>query len=332
MLDLDTEMAAASIRLEEPEPGVEDVVQESDERFDDLGARSNIAKSSSSAKQQDTRHIRFGSVHVASYYMTLGSNPGGTSGPPIELGEFHRSDHFASVEIHFQTSHPYRDPDEYKLANRMSRALREELVARDHTEDEICHEIKAAFDIQLSRLRSSKEDILKVWMEEEERIQKEQQARDAELLAGLNRGAGKRRTGKRQKKSVSWLSPSFLGQSPKKTSARDAYSICPGIGSTVKRDGQAIQAEDEKACTSTQGTGVGKRTGPRRVKSKSCPSALFSEKHVKEHDVRHQADQVKEQPANETFAVDMRKGDESSSNGRVQKSMFARLFPFEGRR
>lgn len=272
------------------------------------------------APKQD-RHIRFGAVDVASYYMTLGSNPGGTSGPPIELGDqLATSQHFSSVECHLEISHPYRHPDDYKLANRMSRALREEIVARYHTEDEICHEVKAAFDIRRSRSRSAKEDILRVWMEEEKRAQEEQRARDADLLAGLNRGAERRRTGERRKKSVSWLSPSFLGK-PSDSGNKESSSV--GIPSSERDEMVNVDGPGEKVDWSNLGV-VRERTGRRRVKSRSCPSGLFTEKHIGEHDAGPLVESRRKKQVGENLIPD-------PVESATKKCAFSRLF-FRGRR
>ena len=326
-IDLDAEIAAASI-AGKPE---DDVVEGGD--VDAIAPLGSSTTSNTAEYLKQDRRIRFGPVDVHFYSMTLGSNPGGTSGPPIELGEFQMSERFSSVESHFETSHPYRHPNEYKLANRMSRILRDEIVARDHNEDEICHEIKAAFDIRLSRLRSSKEDILKAWMEEEEKAQKEQQTRDAELLGGLNRGSGKRRIGKRQKKSVSWLSPAFLGKTVNKESADNPSSES---APTDKTDGQRgmrmIHEKNEKTHVSSLGV-VNKRTDRRRIKSKSCPSALFSEKHIEEHDTRQSSQVPVKKQATKNFVLDtVVKVSNESSNVSLKKAVFARFFPREGRR
>ena len=120
-------------------------------------------------QKNQQKHCRFGSVDVAWYTMTLGSNPGGSVGPPLELGQLQRQEHF---ESHQQCRQALHSGDivacEYKLARRIPRDEREDIVAAlgCFTPTEIARATKAAFDIRLSRIRRSQEDVLRELIEE----------------------------------------------------------------------------------------------------------------------------------------------------------------------
>ena len=257
-----------------------------------------------------TPHIRFGGVDVALYTMTLGSNPGGSCGPPIELGDFLQLEHYHTLEGYFAAAHPGHDPAAYKLALRLSRAARDAIVEADgqHDEDDIAHAIRAAFDIRMSRNRRAREDIDLAMIEEE----RAEHARQLEMYRQVIKDGGrnntsnsgstsrstgtnamhKKRTGRRTKKSVSWLSPSFLGrESNASRSNANATTTAVEVGSSSSgnsspslyqngtiHEEKKLENDDDNdvPVSSTMGGVVKRRTCRRQKKSMSCPSGLFA--------------------------------------------------------
>lgn len=110
--------------------------------------------------KDDLRGTRFGSVRVAWHRRILGSNPGGSGGPPVTLAwEQEDTDRYETVEQFSETFHHEDDKAKNKLGPRMSKFERHNIALEDNTEAEISQVEKEMLQIRLGRFRSSKDVI-----------------------------------------------------------------------------------------------------------------------------------------------------------------------------
>lgn len=149
-------------------------------------------------KPKIEKHCRFGTVDVAFYFMTLGSNPGGSEGAPVELGEFMQQETFESVTAAQQALHPNDDDnddlDKHRPAVRLDKERRRKIVEQAGFDDLIiARAVRDTYHCRLSRLRASREDeAAELLREENNQLQERLSPKSSATAASANDKAKKR--------------------------------------------------------------------------------------------------------------------------------------------
>mmetsp|Transcript_17857 Transcript_17857/g.33648 ORF Transcript_17857/g.33648 Transcript_17857/m.33648 type:complete len:334 (+) Transcript_17857:65-1066(+) len=135
-----------------------------------------FAANDNKTKKAHQRCCRFGTVRVAYYLMTVGSNPGGSEGVPIELGELDVEQTYASPQEYQRALHGGKeeedkdngddddnnndhDNDHHRPARRLTKEHRRQICeAAGVPDSQITQANREAYLTRLARLRSSRED------------------------------------------------------------------------------------------------------------------------------------------------------------------------------
>jgi len=115
--------------------------------------------------------VKFGSVRVHTHNLTLGDNPGGTAGPPVEMTwDPQDSLHYSTVDEFAIQEHGLEDSlVNHGGVHRMTPAQRQEIAAREHTAGSIRRIEIQIHEIRKERLKSRAEDLAEAEKKDAER-------------------------------------------------------------------------------------------------------------------------------------------------------------------